>query len=607
MPESGESRNQSVPASSPQAESSRSACPETDLASGIACLLAATRDLNSAAGLSEGLRLLADRLRQYVDYDTFAVLLLDDRGRELHFELAEGFQPEVEKHWRFGLGQGIVGTVAQTRRPLRIADVSQDARYLPASTTVRSELALPLITKRRTIGVMDLGSAQIDYFTREHERLLTSLADHLASAIENARLYQNMREQAQTLSLLHEMSRELASILDRKRLMVRVAELLRPLIDFDLFSVLLWNEETAQLEPSVTLFKEGLEKTDAKPVVMGEGICGTAAALRQTIRVANVELDPRYVDCVEEYDIRSELAVPLLFKDRLIGVLDLESLHYDAFRAQHEQLLSTVASSLAIALENARLYEELREDEARLEGDLIAAKEIQKQLLPKRTPWLPGVQIAVGYEPANHLAGDFYEFLPYGEDRIGLVVADVAGKSTSAALYGSLAVGILREHAQQTQPDPATMLCALNEKLLRLAIDNRFLAMTFAVYDNSTRMLTLASSGLPHPYLLRGRTLDTLKVEGTPLGLLANRSYEPLTLRMEPGDALVICSDGVEESLDLRDQEFGRLRVEDTLRRLAHLSAEEIAQGLIEAASRFAGDSETSDDRTILVLKLVNG
>ncbi|MEJ2084603.1 MAG: SpoIIE family protein phosphatase, partial [Acidobacteriota bacterium] len=344
---------------------------------------------------------------------------------------------------------------------------------------------------------------------------------------------------------------------------------------------------------------------DSSPIPLGQGICGTAAALRQSIRVPNVELDPRYVSCIESVTVRSELAVPLVFKERLIGVIDLQSVRYDAFSANHEQLLSTLASSLAIALENARLYEELQEDEERLESDLEAAREIQHQLLPKKSPWIPGVQVAVAYEAARHLAGDFYDFVPYGNGRFALTVADVSGKGTSAALYGSLAVGTIREHAERSQPCPAEMQSALNDKLRQLAIDNRFLAMVFGVIDGENRTLWLSNSGLPKPYLLRGRSATALDVTGMPLGLFPNQDYSEIELRLNPGEAIVICSDGIEESPNSRDEEFGTRRIEDTLKRLAHLPAAEIAQGLLDAVRRYSSDDERSDDRTILVLKVV--
>ncbi len=569
----------------------------------LAGLVETTQELNTATDLEAGLQAVADRLRRYVPYDTLGVLLIDDLGRELRFALAVGFRAEVAEHWRFGMGQGVVGTVAQTGEPILAADVRDEPRYIGAEESVRSELAVPLVVKGRTIGVLDLGSRQPGFFASEHLTLLEPLSGHLAAAIDGARLYQNLHEQARTLSLLHEVSRELASILDREQLLERVAERLKRVVDYDVFGVLLWNEESQLLEPSLAVYRDGPRSRSARPMALGEGICGTAAALRQSLRVPNVHVDPRYVSCVEDLEVRSELAVPMTFKERLIGVLDLESAEYDAFTARHEQALATLASSLAIALENARLYERLQEDERRLADDLSTAREIQKRLLPKASPWLPGLQIAVGYEPARHLGGDFYDFLRYGEGRIAVAVGDVAGKATSAALYGSLAIGILREHADQHRPEPARMLADMNDRLHRVGIDNRFLAMAFGVYDSTSRVLTLANSGLPHPLLLRGWRVHPIPAEGVPLGLLADRSYEEMRLELRHGDAVVISTDGIEESLDQRQEEFGRERVAQTLTRAAGGSAQSLADALLDATREFGDGSEPADDRTVMVLR----
>ncbi len=589
--------------SSPESDRSIPAKTRCRPEDALTCLLAVTRELNASTDLSAGLGRVAERVKQYIDYDTFAVLLLDELGKELRFEFAVGFPPEVARHWRFGMGQGIVGTAAATGQPLLVGDVREDPRYINASDIVRSELAIPLVVKDRTVGVLDVGSTQSDYFTGDDQRLLSFLGGHLASAVETARLYQNMREQARTLSLLHELSRELTSILDRKQLLERVAELVRRLIDYDVFTVMLWNEESRLLEPSISLYGDGPRVQTATPVPLGHGITGTAAALRQPIRVPNVDLDPRYVRCVHDLEMHSELVVPLIFKDRLVGVLDLESVEYDAFRSRHEQLLSTLASSLAIAVENARLYGMLREDEQRLDKDLTTARELQKQLLPKRTPWFPGLQLAVASEPAKHLGGDFHDFLPYGKHRLAIAVGDVAGKATSAALYGALAIGTLREFAVQDCLAPARTLADMNTKLHQLGVDNRFVAMAFGVYDRTARKLTLANSGLPHPFLLQNGEPRKIEVGGVPLGLLPDRSYEQVELVLSAGDAVVIASDGIEECLNREGEEFGTQRVVATLRRLAAGSAQEIAEGLLQTVQTYSGTPEPSDDRTVVVLK----
>jgi sigma-B regulation protein RsbU (phosphoserine phosphatase) len=285
-------------------------------------------------------------------------------------------------------------------------------------------------------------------------------------------------------------------------------------------------------------------------------------------------------------------------------VLDLESASYDAFTPQHEHALSTLAASLAIALENARLYGRLQEDEQRLATDLSTAREIQKQLLPKTTPWLPSLQVAFAYQPANHLGGDFYDVRPYGEGRVTIAAGDVSGKSTSAALYGSLAVGMLRQYTAGGLP-PGALLRDMNYKLLELGIDNRFLALALALYDAGDRTLVLANSGLPHPLLVRDGVARPIPVAGVPLGLLPDRRYEEELVTLETGDVVVIATDGIDESRNRQDEEFGVERVGETVAKLARGSARAIADGLLEASRDWAEGTEAWDDSTVVVLKAV--
>ncbi len=566
-------------------------------------LLAAIQELQAAPDLRTGLAGIAEHLRGGLRFDNLSVLLLDELGRELHFELAVGLPQEVADHWRFGLGQGIVGTVAREGRPLRVGDVLEDPRYIRATDGVRSEMAVPLVVRGRTIGVLDAGSSHPHCFTEEQERLMTFVAGFLASAIENAQIHRNLLDQAQTLSVLHEVGRELNAILDRRRLLEKVAELLQRLIDYDLFSVMLWNEDRRLLEPSMSYLRDGRELAGILSIPLGKGLTGTAAALRQPIRVPNVHLDPRYARCSTGLEVNSELVVPLILKDRLLGVLDLESSRYDAFSARHEQLLSTLASTLAIALENARLYERLREDDQTIRSDLATAREIQAQLMPKASPWIPGLQVGFAYEPARDLGGDFYDFLTYGEGRLAVAVGDVAGKSTAAALYGSFAVGTLREYATQGVYRPAQVLADMSCKLKELRIDHRFVAMTFAVWDGAARTLTIANSGLPHPYHLVAGEVREIAVHGVPLGVLACHTYDEVTLTLQPGEAVVFCSDGIEECRNGQSEELGSERVREVLRSLAGATASEIAQGLLDTTRRHSGPAEIYDDRTIVVLK----
>ena len=345
---------------------------------------------------------------------------------------------------------------------------------------------------------------------------------------------------------------------------------------------------------------------------LGQGLVGTAAAERRPVRVGDVRTEPRFVDCGDD-QVRSEMALPLLVKGRLIGVLDLESYHKDAFRGADERLLATLADNLAIALENAALYERLKTEEQALAADLRTAREMQRVLLPRRTPWLPGLQTAVAYCPARHLGGDLYDFLSFGDNRTAIAVGDVAGKGTPAALYGSLAIGSLRERASAANAEgccfaPSRVLAELNTTLHHLGIGNRFLAMAFALYDTEARTMLIANSGLPHPYLVRrDGSVEAVVAEGVPLGLLPDRRYDDLSLALAPGEALIICSDGVEESLGAKGEEFGRDRVEASIgRHWRGGSARSLAQALLDDSASY-GAEDDGDDRTIVVLKLTGG
>jgi phosphoserine phosphatase RsbU/P len=569
----------------------------------LAWLVEATQELNAASDLRSGLERVAVRLRDVVPYDNLAVLLLDDRGQHLCPEVTVGYPPGVAEHWRFGLGQGIVGTVALTGEPLHSPDVRNDARYLDAAPGTRSELAVPLKVKDRVIGVLDLGCLREHSFCSAHQRLLVLLSSTLASAIDTQRLHENTRAQARMLSILHELSRELTSILDRDRVLEQVAKRLRQHVPYDVLTISLWDQDD-QLLRSWLAVRGDQHHRGSRPLALGEGISGSAAALRQTIRVPNVSIDPRYVSCDATNSVKSEMAVPLVFEDRLIGVLDVESNRYDAFSLEHEMLLSTLGSSIAIAMENARMYESVRATKSELDRDLKTARRIQRQLLPTTTPWAPGLQIAVAAEAARHLGGDLHDFLPYQGGRFAIAVGDVAGKGASAALLGALTIGILREIAPRQCPCPAEILVSLNARLRALEIERRFVALGFAAFDPSTRRVTLANAGLPYPLLLRGGRVTEVALGGLPLGGLAEASWEETQLRLEAGDTLVLLTDGVSETVQ-DGQTLDGEGLAALVEGLADRSARELADGLLDAVKRLDGKAAPHDDRTVVVVRSV--
>lgn len=408
---------------------------------------------------------------------------------------------------------------------------------------------------------------------------------------------------ARRLGLLHDVSRQLTSILDRQQLLERVADEVKRLIDYQLFGVMLWDAESGQLETAVSVRRDGCG-TPRRQLALGEGLCGTAAELRSPVRVADVTADPRFVNWCDPR-VRSELVVPMLIEDRLIGVVDLESYQLDAFSDEDEQLVATLAAYLAVALDNAQLYERVQADERRLARELAAAREMQRMLLPNRSPWLPGLQTAVAYCPARQLGGDLYDFLTCGEGRTAILVGDVAGKGTGAALYGSLAIGLLRGSvANTTERSPACAVAHLNEELHQLRAERRFLALGYALYDHPASRLTLINAGLPFPWLLRDGKAQEIHATGLPLGAMAGARHQEHSLELQPGDVVVLATDGLEESLDPAGRPLGADGVRRALEALAGRGVREIADGLLEAGDRHLAGAEPGDDRTILALRV---
>lgn len=407
-----------------------------------------------------------------------------------------------------------------------------------------------------------------------------------------------------SLRLLADAARELNSSLKLDDVFQGISERVLGMLDCQLFCVMLYDEQRQLLEHSFSMCG-GRHVPVEGGFPLGHGLSGIAALERRTIRVDDVRADPRYVRVRHpEVEIRSELAVPLLNRGRLIGVLDIESTEVAAFDASHEALLGALGSHMAVALDNARLHEAVLRNERSYEAELCTAREVQLALLPSEPPRVPGIGLGMAYAPARELGGDFLDFLPYGGGRLALAVGDAAGKAAPAAMLGSMAVGMLRGYGFQHRCGPGAMLRYLNDRLRLPRLAPRFLAMAFAVYDELDRSLTLSNGGLPWPWRVHDGTADKIAVAGLPLGILDGFDYDEIRVELERDDVVALCSDGLTECMNHRMDMFGDTRMRRTLEAHARRSAPEIAQALIDAVAEHAGGHERiSDDCAVIVLK----
>ena len=566
----------------------------------LATLAEIGEEVNASLDLDEVLSHTALLIKRHIDYEFFGVLLLDETGSYLTHRFAIGYPPGLAENLRIPVGQGITGTAVSTGQPVRVSDTSQDPRYINAIESVKSELAVPLLFRGKCVGVLDIQSRHLNYFTKDQQRIVTLLASRLVIAIENARLFQKVRTQAETLLVLNEVSREISSILDVEELLRRAAELVKRVIDYQIVSIMLYDEEQKVFRHRLDV-KHGQRVQGKLRVAATEGIVGAAATLREPVLVPDVTTDPRYL--MVNPETRSELAIPMIFKGKVIGVLDLESPQLQYFTEEHVQTLTILAANLAVSLENARLYEQVARDEARMERDLQAAKRIQGALLRPVPADDYGLDVAARYLSAREVCGDLYDFLRYGPQQLGIALGDVSGKGTAAALYGAVSIGIMRSLAPQ-KLQPAEMLRQMNQLVGERRIEGRFMTACFATWQKGRQKLRVANAGQSQPLLYKDGRCDRIELTGFPLGIFEDVTYDEWGVTLETGDILVFHSDGIAETYNSEGQLFGNERLRKLIEQHHEISAAEMADRVLNEVDWFSQSAPLSDDRTLVVMKV---
>lgn len=566
----------------------------------LATLTEIGEEVNASLDLDEVLARTAALIKRHIDYEIFGVLMFVGDGTYLKHRFSIGYPRELADSLRVPVGQGITGTAAATGHSVRVGDTLTDSRYINAIENVRSELAVPLMLRNRCVGVLDIQSRHLDYFTPEQQKILTLLASRLAIAVENARLFEKVRAQADTLLLLNEVSRETGSILDVEELLRRAAEQTKRVIDYHILSIMLYDEEQKVFRHRVDV-KQGQRVQGKLRVAASEGIVGAAATLREPVVVPDVTVDPRYL--MVNPETRSEMAIPMIHKGKVIGVLDLESPQLNYFTEDHVQTLTILAGNLAVSLENARLYEQVARDEARLERDLQAAKRIQGALLRPVPAEDYGVDLAARYLSAREVCGDLYEFLRYGPQQLGIALGDVSGKGTAAALYGAVSIGIMRSLAPQ-KLQPADMLREMNKLVGERRIEGRFMTACFATWQKGRSKLRVANAGQSQPLLYKDGRCGKIELTGFPLGIYEDVTYDEWGVTLEPGNILVFHSDGIAETTNSEGLFFGTARLRKLIEDKHEVAAAELADLVLREVDYFAESAPLADDRTLVVLKV---
>jgi sigma-B regulation protein RsbU (phosphoserine phosphatase) len=285
--------------------------------------------------------------------------------------------------------------------------------------------------------------------------------------------------------------------------------------------------------------------------------------------------------------------------------------------------MTTLAAQVAIAIENARLYERVAQQERRLQKDMALAHELQFRLLPHCCPVVGNAELAAKFVPAREIGGDLYDFLRYdawpgsasrahgSETRagrstgsLGIAIGDVSGKGAPAALYAALASGFLRSHAA-SRPGAAEMLSLLNQSLVSRKIEAQYISMAYAVWNNERRRLRVANSGLPLPLYCHDGGIECVEIAGLPLGQFEQADYSEVTYRTRPGDVFVFFSDGVLDAQNRDGEMFGLARLNQVVKASCHGSANDVVTAIFAAVAEFAAGEPAYDDQTVVALKVL--
>jgi sigma-B regulation protein RsbU (phosphoserine phosphatase) len=563
------------------------------------------RKVASVIDLDELLPRIPDLVRRLIPFDAFGIYFVSEKRGVLKLAYSVGY-PESARGFEMNVASGVLGRVVASEQPVVSGNVRTEPEYISIVPDMQSTLVVPLLHKSKAIGALNVLSRDVDRYSERDVAILRQFAAHVATALVNARLFAQQRSDAEAFETLAEIGREMGQLLDLDELLARIAQLVTRVIDYRTFGIVLLNEETGELEIK-TAVQYG-SKVELPRVRIGEGIVGHAALHREAVLVPDVSKDPRYIPLVE--DVRSELAVPMLIKDRCIGVMDLESPELDAFSKRDVEILTLLASQAAVAIDNARLYEQVSANEARLERELQFAQRVQAALLPTRLPKrVKGIDVAVSFAPARELGGDFHDFLMPDSTSLVVAVGDVSGKGVPAALYSVFAGELVRGRTFRRRylperSSPANVLMSINTILHERQLEEYYCALCYATFDLKRRSVTLANSGVPYPIRVTGGECTRVELPGVPLGSFFGVTYDEVSFPLVEGDIFVFFSDGVTEAMNAKGEEFTSERLVEVVSKARESSAEDILRGITDAVAEHRAGFPPSDDSTVVVLRV---
>ncbi len=464
-------------------------------------------------------------------------------------------------------------------------------------------LVLPLIARGEPLGAMIVDYADGAWATSRKVDLITGIANQVAVAVENAQLYTAQQEEAYVSTALLQVAEAVRSFTELDDILNAIVRITPILIGVNRCAILIRSSETWSLTQSF-----GLDEAEINAL---QHFLNTDGQLVHTLlegrpALSQTEESPFYGSMngvTVVYDRLAVLALPLIAKGNLFGALVVDYAELPLHLADRWfSILTGIADQAAIAIENTYLYRQETERK-RLHHELEMARKIQASFLPQAYPVLPGWQIDALWQSASQVGGDFYDMFMLPDGRLGLVIADVADKGVPAALFMALSRTLIRVVAQQLL-SPGDTLSRTNDLIISDTHSDLFVTAFYLILDPQSGEIVYANGGHNPPLLMRrdGR-IESLRARGIVLGIISPIHLEEKRLRMEPGDLLVMYTDGVTDAINEHAEEFGSGRLAEAIVAVRTGSPDQIIDEIRAQVMAFAGDVPQFDDLTLVVLK----
>lgn len=566
-------------------------------------LLEAARIFNSTLEYEELMEAVLRLVTTAVNCEGALVFRIDDQREDIKYRFLSRHETSMRIFYHHP-GAGLEGWAAEFKEAIIVNDPATDPRVDGAieelsGLKIRSLLTVPLIGRGQMIGVVEAINKLDGEFDDQDLDSLIGLNNQMAVAIDNAHLYRQLRREVLEKDLLYEVGKKLSGRLTLQETLEEIVRSLKQVTDFVAGGIFLVDAENSDV---CSIYSEGYAENAGKQIQLkfGQGLVGHVAASGQAIIVPDVLKDERY--CSAHDSTRSEIVVPIMLDDRLLGVLNCESDRVGAYDHRTLELLSAFAVQAAISIERAQMHEQLLERN-KLNEQLKIAREIQRDFLPHEDPTIPGYDICGTNISLGQVGGDYYDFIKIVDGQTGIAIADVSGKGVPAALImAAFRASLIAEIRNNFSIK--VIMEKVNKLLCESTEPGNYVTAFHSVLDSKKHILTYCNAGHNRPILLRASGEVEWLAEGGPvIGVTELATYEQQAVDINPGDLLVMYTDGVTEVFDESDEQFGEERLLELVKQNRDLPARELQNKIRDEVIDFASDHHLFDDLTLVIVK----